>query len=454
MVAALVYQPVRRQTVMDYWPRGGAADLWRCRDGEVLVDGPAGTGKTRACLQKLHQAAINYPGMRGLMVRKTFESLKGSAMVTFTERVQPELDGVEFFGGSKEKDAGYYYPNGSFVGVGGLDKATKIMSKEFDLVYVVEATELTENDWESITARLRYGVMPYQQLIADCNPDVQTHWLNQRCNAGKTTRILSRHKDNPMLWDPKTGDWTAFGAVYMGRLNALSGVRKRRLADGEWCAAEGQVYEAYDAAVHLIDRDQLPEFRSYVCGVDWGYTKPGTFELYGVTGDSDMVQVFEVYMTRKTIDWWIVKGKQVESQFGDVTFACDPSEPAYIEQFRQAGLNAIPGDNAILAGINAVQERLAFKDDQPPRMHFLRDALESIDPGLQEAKQPTRLIEEIPSYVWSQSAVGARKERPIDEYNHANDAQRYAVRYVDSGGSGWDDLQSGLGGWFGEMGVG
>ena len=31
---------------------------------EIIISGPAGTGKTRAGLYKLHKAAIKYPGMR------------------------------------------------------------------------------------------------------------------------------------------------------------------------------------------------------------------------------------------------------------------------------------------------------------------------------------------------------------------------------------------------------
>jgi phage terminase large subunit len=408
------------------------------------MDGPAGTGKTRACLQKLHQAAINYPGMRGLMLRKTFESLKGSAMVTFTERVQPELDGVEFFGGSKEKDAGYYYPNGSFVGVGGLDKAQKIMSKEFDMVYVVEATELTEHDWESITARLRYGVMPYQQLIADCNPDVQTHWLNQRCNAGRTTRLRSRHNDNPMLWDPRAGQWTAFGEQYMRVLNALTGVRKRRLADGEWCAAEGQVYEAYDAAVHVVDDSDLTDvwFRWHVCGVDWGYTKPGVLSLYGVDGDGRMVERAEQFMTRRTIDWWIEQATEFDRGYGDVIFVCDPSEPGYIQQFVDAGLNAEAANNDILIGINVVTQRLRQAGDGRPRLAFHRDALRQVDLRLQDDKKPTRVIEEFGSYVWPPGAKSTRHERPVDEDNHGMDALRYACMFVDVNGGDYTQLDA------------
>src|SRR5690242_5222764 len=49
-----------------YAPRGSAQSLFRTRAPEILVSGPAGTGKSRACLTKLHLAALKKPGMRGL----------------------------------------------------------------------------------------------------------------------------------------------------------------------------------------------------------------------------------------------------------------------------------------------------------------------------------------------------------------------------------------------------
>src|SRR3990167_5067145 len=58
-----------------YQPFGACLDLFYTRADEVLISGPAGTGKSRACLEKLHLCASKYPGMRGLMIRKTRESL-------------------------------------------------------------------------------------------------------------------------------------------------------------------------------------------------------------------------------------------------------------------------------------------------------------------------------------------------------------------------------------------
>ena len=151
-------------TVVTFRPQGAAAELFRARDPELLLSGPAGTGKSRACLEKMHLAACRHAGSRWLMVRKTRVSLTQSGMVTFARKVLHPLDGVAF----RAQEQEYRYPNGSVVVVSGLDEPSRIQSAEYDCAYVQEATELEETDWETILSRLRYGAMPYQQVVADC----------------------------------------------------------------------------------------------------------------------------------------------------------------------------------------------------------------------------------------------------------------------------------------------
>ena len=69
---------------------GSARELWNYRGPEVLLSGPAGTGKSRACLEKMHAMAMATDGMRGLIVRKTATSLTSTALVTFREHVARE----------------------------------------------------------------------------------------------------------------------------------------------------------------------------------------------------------------------------------------------------------------------------------------------------------------------------------------------------------------------------
>ena len=194
-----------------YQPFRAARALLLSREPEVILAGPAGTRKSRAALEKLHLVATRYPGSRLLILRKTRKSLTSSALVTFEHKVLPARHPI-LSGPSRTHRSVYSYPPkdglaGSEIDVGGLDNPTKVMSAEYDLIYVQEALELSEEEWEVLTTRLRNHVVPYQQLLGDCNPDPPSHWIKQRADkdglagSGGLTLLESRHEDNPELYD-------------------------------------------------------------------------------------------------------------------------------------------------------------------------------------------------------------------------------------------------------------
>ncbi len=451
-----------------YEPRGAARELFYCRAGEVLVEGPAGTGKTRAVLEKVHLCMLKYPGARGLIVRKTRASMTESVLVTFEEKVLAEGDPIKRRGGSRKLRQSYTYGNGSHLVVGGMDNAARIMSTEFDVIAAFEATELTEDDWERLTTRLRNHVMPYQQAIADCNPEAPGHWLNRRAgesvkneksgdlpgagNAaaavtsaiskgetgkekavdamGKMVRLRSRHLDNP-----------AVSEAYLMRLDALSGVRRMRLRDGVWAASEGMVYDVFDAKVHVIDgKAILPGMvRWAVVGVDWGYRDAGVMQVWGVLGDGNMVRLCEHYHTGKTVsEWWVARAAEFKRMYNPRAYVCDPSQPASIELLRRAGMNAVAADNNVRAGIGRVYDRLAMragedKEKWMPGISFVRDGLLARDMSLVEAKLPSQTVDEFESYVFASGKEKRNyREEPMDFANHGMDAMRYATAYVES----------------------
>lgn len=267
-----------------YQPYGAALDLLYDKRGEIVLSGPAGTGKSRACLEKLHLCALKYPRMRGLIIRKTRESLSEAALVTYEDKVLPEGSPIAQ-GARRNFRQVYPYSNGSQIIVGGLDKPAKIMSTEFDMIYVQEAVELDLVDWLALTTRLRNGVMPYQQLIADCNPDAPTHWLYVRSQGAHLAMYYSRHEDNPRLFDQVTGVITEEGRIYIERLDRLGtknpetgeieGTEYFRLRKGQWVQATGIIFGVWsdgpadgnvtDAAVYE------PDAGSVVWFVDDGY---------------------------------------------------------------------------------------------------------------------------------------------------------------------------------------
>lgn len=412
---------------MPYEAKGAARELFFSTDPEVVLDGPAGTGKSLACLKKLDRNAIKYPGSRHLMVRKTRTSLTQTAQVTFESQVLVPGGRVRFH----TTQQAYLYPNGSKIVVGGLDKDSKVMSSEYDTIYVQEATELTEADWEALTTRLRNGVMPHQQLIADCNPDTDTHWLNQRCNAGKTTRLLSRHADNPWLWDDVAGEWTDLGGSYMAKLDALTGVRYKRLRQGLWVAAEGQIYEGWDAATHIIPAFEIPPEWPRYWVIDFGFVHSFVWQWWARDPDGRLIRYREIYMTGRLVEDHAALGMALsidEPRPTAIITDHDAEDRATFE--RKTGYRTVPAHKTVSDGIQAVAERLRPVNGRP-RLLFMRDALVEPDPELMDRKLPTCTEQEFPIYIWNTTSGRKRGEEPTKENDHGMDTCRYLVAHFD-----------------------
>jgi len=406
-----------------YQPFGAALRLFYCKDDEVLLDGPAGTGKSRACLEKLNLVASKYAGCRILMVRKTRASMSQSTLVTWETKVLPEGSPIAAGAGRSHRQS-YVYPNGSEVVIAGMDNPVKIMSTEYDLVYVAEATELNEEDWESLTTRLRNKVVPYQQLIADCNPAGPAHWLNQRCVRKATTRLLSRHEDNPTVDE-----------AYLTKLRNLTGVRRKRLYEGVWAAQEGLVYE-YDAAVHLLDRFPIPAHWRRIRVIDFGFTNPFVCQWWAVDGDGRMYRYRELYRTQRLVEDHcrdIIAASAGESYEANIADH-DAEDRATAERH---GIPTIAAHKALTPGIQAVQARLKPAGDGKPRLYLLQDSLIERDELLSEARKPASTEEEFDGYHWPKGQDGkTQKEEPVKLDDHGMDALRYAVAYVDQLGPG------------------
>jgi hypothetical protein len=377
---------------------GAALQLWGSKSEEILIEGPAGTGKTRTILEKIHFCMMKYPGSRALLVRKTRESLNESVLTTYEEKVLP-VGSPLLLGPQRKFRTSYNYPNGSRIVIGGMDKPTKIMSTEFDIIGTFETTELNEEDFENLTTRLRNHVMPYQQIIADCNPDVPQHWLNNRPVKTGMQRLLSRHEDNPHFYDHKLGSWTDAGEKYLAKLDRLSGARRLRLRQGIWAAAEGLIYEDFDQAVHVVEPFVIPR--------EWRrLSEDGTKEFLGINDLSADEKIEATVCDHDLEDRMTLERHGI------------PTVPAYKDIFR---------------GIQAVQMRLR---PTPPRnksrIYFFSDALVETDTELQENNAPTRTVHEMGNYVWKRlKGKTDDQDEPADRDNHGMDPMRYAVAYFD-----------------------
>jgi phage terminase large subunit len=373
---------------------------------------------------------LRWAGARCLIVRKTRESLTESALVTFEEKVLPAQSPI-CQGAQRRMRQAYHYPNGSEVVLGGLDKPSKVMSTEYDLIYVQEAIELHENDWESLTTRLRNGVVPFQQMIADTNPDSPRHWLYQRAMAGRTAMIESRHEDNPILWDRVNRRWTPVGIDYIAKLDGLTGPRRDRLRFGRWVQAEGVVYDGWDRQVHLIPRFAIPDSWRRIRSIDFGHTNPFVCLWIAIDDDGRMYVYREIYFTKRTVKVHAALiNKLSEGERYEFTVADHDAEDR--ATLLENGIATVPANKAVLPGIEAVQERLKVAGDDRPRLFVLEDSLVERDQSLVEAKRPTCLIEEIDGYIWAKGQDGKPvKDEPVKENDHSVDSLRYATMAVD-----------------------
>lgn len=420
-----------------YEPRGNIAAMFTDRSPELLVEGPAGTGKSLGALQKINLCMLKYEGARTLCLRKTRVSIRQSLKVTWENAVRPHLNGVRY---NKDDDE-YRYPNGSVVAMGGMDNPEKLLSSEWDMVYYQEATEGSEHEIETISTRLRYGVMPYQQLIMDANPAQEKHFLNVRAQLGYSKRLKTTHEDNPSLWSVRYNDWTEKGRAYIARLDALHGVRYLRLRKGIWVSAEGAVYDAWDDKLHLTPTPNfklMPGMKTY-WSVDFGFIHPFVAQLWVQDFDGTMILFREIYVTQSLVEDCARKMKRIQNEFHitPVAVICDHEAENRATLEKHLGCETKPAHKAIREGIQAVQARLRVNPSTDRPGLQMTNFPVDLDPNIQDVGKstPTSTHDEVEGYVWSLANNAKRGEEPVDRDNHGLDAMRYMIAYVDGLGN-------------------
>jgi phage terminase large subunit len=446
-LAALEEAPKR----LHYRGAGGAAKLLSCRAPEILFDGPRGTGKSRAVAEYLIQYAIRFPGTRILVLRKTRASLSESFLVTFEGRLAVRCPSALSMVQRSHRTK--YTIGASEIVISGLDMESRQRSGEYALIFVEEANELTENDWEMVQGCLRWkDGGGYHQIVGACNPDSPGHWLWKRHRKSLTgelagfQRIASRHTDNPSL-----------DADYLERLSRLSGVRRKRYFEGEWFAAEGQVFDNFSEDRHWItvpeDKDGKRDYNAlsiswYFASADWGTSKPGCLGIWGVDVEGRLYEVAEVYFAGKRTAWWADALVELNRRFPIRIGVGDPARPDMITEmnlalgYRPDGPEAIffkadnkraSSPNGDMGGLNLVHDWLDPQSDGRPRLFFCRDNTPfGIDSALRESGKPCSTVEETPSYVWAKNAEGNQDKDSTDQRceDHGWDQTRYACTFA------------------------
>jgi len=414
--------------------RGNNLAIQTITDEEILLSGPAGTGKTLAILKRINDIAWQYPGARILIVRKVRADLAQTTMVTFERDIlgfnNPICQGVR-----RENRQSYRYPNGSEIVLAGMDRPGKILSGEYHIIYAAEATEFELVDWEFFLMRLgRDSLVPFAQILADTNPAYPTHWLKQRADAGLAKLLPTFHTDNAAYWDVVKGDWTERGKRYMSKLQRLTGVRRLRYLDGKWVQAEGAVYADWDENIHYINAFPIPDSWERFRGIDFGFTNPFVCLWFAKDPDGRLYIYRQIYKTRRLVEDHAkdIVRLSANERISYTVADWDAEDRATLDRH---GVPTLAAEKGISSGIQALQERLRIAGDGKPRFFVLRGSLVERDEDLAESGQPLDIVGEFGAYVWQKATDGrAQKEVPVDMWNHAMDVARYGVVSVDGAG--------------------
>jgi hypothetical protein len=407
--------------------RGAGRQMWGYQGAEVMLAGPAETGKTMASLAKCHAMLLKYPGCQGAVVRKTYASMQGSVLASYENKILGKdvfKKIVKPYGG--EKPEWYDYPNGSRLWVGGLDNPDKVLSSERDFVYVNQAEEIELKQWEYLQTRTtgRAGNMPYAQVLGDCNPGPPNHWIINRA----TLKVFhSKHEDNPMLFD-ENGRITEQGIRTLAVLDSTTGVTKQRLRYGIWAGAEGIIYDQWDINKHIITRAEMPICHRRYEVVDFGYTNPFCWQNIYMDNDGRMYVSQEIYYTQRLVEDHAKKiVKLVKGQITPEVIICDTDaeDRATFERYRKIKTKGAE-KLGVRDGIEEVQARLKIQGDGKPRFFYVADALVEKDQKLVDLYKPTSSREEVGVYVWNE-----KKDAPEKEFDHGMDGWRYGIRHYD-----------------------
>lgn len=275
------------------------------------------------------------------------------------------------------------------------------------LAYVDEATLVPEAFWTMLLSRLR---VRGARLLATTNPDGPGHWLRKKF-------LLRASEVGLAHWHFTIADNPSLDPGYIDRLHAqYIGLWHRRFILGEWCMAEGAVYEAWDENRHKVDI--LPPVSRWIAlGIDHGTTNPFAALLLGLGDDRRLYLAHEYrydskiarrslsdheYSARLTT--WLDK-LQVWPEWTVV----DPSASPMVQQLHRDGrVTPRLANNSVLDGIRTVSSLLAT---DRLRVH----------------SSCTGWIEEVAGYSWDADKAEKGIDAPIKAEDHSLDAGRYAI---------------------------
>jgi len=367
-----------------------AATYYHVKESKAKIQvhqGGSRSGKTFSILTALIELCHKNSGLVITICRKTFPALRATAMRDFFEILNKE----EIYNPDlHNKSDATYQLWGNMVEFISIDQPQKVRGRKRDVLFINEANEINLEDWRQLLLRTT------GRVLIDYNPSDEFHWIYEEVIPREDAEFFrTTYKDNPFLPQSvvmeierfKTADenfWKVYGL-------------------GERGTAQSTIF------THWTEINQIPnEYKLLNIGLDFGYTNDPT-AIVRVYTDGHGFAVDELcYATRLTNSDIAKVLRDNEVHRSDVVI-CDSAEPKSIDEIHAHGFNT----HGARKGKDSVKNGIQFLHSRP----------------LLITARSVNLIRELRNYKWKEDKNGKQLNEPVDNFNHAIDAMRYAITF-------------------------
>lgn len=384
--------------------------------------GSAGSGKSTEIAVKLilRLSDVSQKGRNALCVRKVEATNRDSTLAELKKAIKIVFgdDADKHWQVPQTKTSVMYckcYDTGSeiiFRGCNNQDDIEKIKSINFENgkltdIWLEEATEITENDFNILDDRLR-GILPnelFYQFSISFNPVSATSWLKKR------------------FFDFKDDDADICHSTYLDNCFIDEAYHKRMMKRkeldpegykvyglGEWGSIGGIIFHNFE--VKEFDKNAF-NVRYY--GMDFGFNHYTAIEDVAFK-DDNLYVCNELYEREKDMAE-IIKQMNDEGWSKSVELWCDSAEPDRIQMLVKAGYRAMPvkkGQGSVKAQIDWLKGIINNKTVCKRKIYIHPDC--------------KGLIKEIQEYRWKlDTKSNTYLDEPVDFGDDAIAGLRYSI---------------------------
>ena len=361
----------------------------------IAYGGARGGGKSWAVRTKSKLLAFRYPGIKILIVRKTYKELQNNHI----EQLTAELAG---FAKYNRSDKMFRFPNGSTISFGYCANEGDLgqyQGAEYDVVFIDEAGQLQESWIRKINLCVRGTNGFPKRTYYTLNPGGPGHayfkrvFVDRNFNPDEDPNdyffIQAKVEDNKALMDTQPD--------YLRELENLPPTLRAAWKDGRWDVYEGQFFEDFRDDpehyqdrrwTHVIEPFEIPDGWTICRSYDFGYGKPFSCAWWAVDYDGTIYRIMELYGCTRTpnegVKWtpdkqfeeihktemqhpWL-KGKSIIGVADPAIWDASRGE-SVADTAARYGVFFTPGDNERIAGWMQCHYRLQFDEDGYPRMY-------------------------------------------------------------------------------------